>query len=167
MLLSIALLALMVSPQTPDPTLPPAKAHVKATAVGLGVQVYRCAAPSDAPANFSWTLVGPEATLFNPVTHQAVGTHSAGPTWTWNDGSEITGKMVQQRASDVAGSVPWLLLETHSTGAASGVLAGVTLVRRSDTQAGSAPATGCDAQHQDNMLRVPYQATYTFYTTIE
>lgn len=167
MLLSIALLALMVSPQTPDPTLPPAKAHVKATAVGLGVQVYRCAAPADAPTNFRWTLVAPEATLFDPTTHQAVGTHSAGPTWTWSDGSEIAGKVVQQRASDVTGSVPWLLLETHSTGAASGNLAGVTLVRRSDTQAGAAPAKGCDAVHQDNMLRVPYQATYTFYTTSE
>jgi hypothetical protein len=163
----LALLAFIVSPQTPDPTLPPAKAHVKTTAVGLGVQVYRCTAPVDAPANFKWTYLAPEATLFDPTTHQPVGTHSAGPTWTWNDGSAIEGKVVQTRPSDVAGSVPWLLLETHSTGAASGELAGVTLVRRSDTQAGAAPSTGCDAAHQDNMLRVPYQATYTFYTTTE
>lgn len=165
MLLSIALLALIVSPQTPDPTLPPANAHVKTTAVGLGVQVYRCTAPADEPANFKWTHVAPEATLFDPTTHQPVGTHSAGPTWTWNDGSAVVGKVVQTRPSDVAGSVPWLLLEAHSTGAISGELAGVTLVRRSDTQAGAAPAAGCDAAHQDNMLRVPYQATYTFYTT--
>jgi hypothetical protein len=165
MLLSFALLSLTLSLQMPDPTLPPANAHQKAVAVGLGVQVYRCAAPPDTPAKFSWTLVAPQATLFDPATHQAVGTHSAGPTWTWNDGSEITGKSMQQRASDVVGSVPWLLLETHSTGAANGMLAGVNLVRRSDTQAGAAPATGCDAQHQDNLLRVPYQATYTFYTT--
>lgn len=165
MLLSIALIALTVSPQTQDPTLPPANAREKATVVGLGVQVYRCTAPPDSPANFHWTLVAPEATLFDPATHQTVGTHSAGPTWTWKDGSEITGKIMQQTASAVAGSVPWLLLETHSTGAAIGELAGVTLVRRSDTQAGAAPPTGCDAVHQDNMLRVPYQATYTFYTT--
>ena len=167
MLLSIALLALMVSPQTSDPTLPPTNAHAKATVVGLGVQVYQCAAPADTPATFQWTLVAPEATLFDSVTHQTVGTHSAGPTWTWSDGSEIAGKVAQQRASDVSGSVPWLLLETHSTGTASGMLTGVTLVRRSDTQAGAAPATGCDAVHQGNMLRVPYQATYTFYTTSE
>ena len=75
--------------------------------------------------------------------------------------------MVQTHPSDVAESIPWLLLQTHSTGAPSGELMGVTLVRRSDTQAGAAPATGCDAAHQDNMLRVPYQATYTFYTTNE
>ena len=167
MLLSIALLALIVSPQTLDPTLPPANAHVKATVIGLGVQVYRCAAPADTPANFHWTLVTPEATLFDSATHQTVGTHSAGPTWTWSDGSEITGKVLQQKTSDVAGNVPWLLLETHSTGMASGMLTGVVLVRQSDTQAGAAPATGCDAVHQNNMLRVPYQATYTFYTASE
>ncbi len=61
-------------------------------------------------------------------------------------------------------NVPWLLLETHSTGTASGMLADVTLVRRSDTQAG-VPPMACDAEHQNNEVRVPYQATYTFYTT--
>ena len=167
MLLSIALLALVVSSQTPDPTLPPPNAHLKITAVGLGVQVYRCSAPADAPTKFQWTYLAPEATLFDPTTHKPVGTHSAGPTWTWSDGSAIEGKELQTHPSDVAESVPWLLLQTHSTGAASGELVEVTLVRRSDTQAGAAPATGCDAAHQDNMLRVPYQATYTFYTTNE
>jgi hypothetical protein len=171
MLLSIkmlALLALIVSPQTPDPTLPPANAHVKTTAVGLGVQVYRCAAqPGAQPGSFQWTFVEPQATLFDPTTHQPVGSHSAGPTWTWNDGSEITGKVVQKKAAYDPANVPWLLLETHPTNATTGVLAGVTLVRRSDTQAGAAPATDCDAVHQNTVVRVPYQATYTFYTTSE
>jgi hypothetical protein len=45
------------------------------------------------------------------------------------------------------------------------MLTGVTYVRRSDTQAGAAPANGCDAQSQENHVRVPYQATYTFYTS--
>jgi hypothetical protein len=166
MLLSIALIALF-APQSPDPTLPPANAHVIATAVGLGVQIYRCAAPSDAPTNFQWTYEAPEATLFDPSTHQPVGTHGVGPKWTWKDGSEVSGKVVQKRTSEVPGSVPWLLLETHSTSIASGELTEVTLVRRSDTQAGAAPATGCDAIHQNTVLRVPYQATYTFYTTSE
>ena len=175
MLLSIALLGLMGLVQTPtspqtaasptaDVTLPPANARVKATVVGLGVQVYQCSAKE---GGYVWTLQMPEATLFDPATHQPVGTHGAGPTWTWMDGSAVTGKVLQTRASEVAGSVPWLLLETHSTGAASGELADVTRVRRSETQAGAAPATGCDAMHQNIVLRVPYQATYTFYTTSE
>jgi len=161
MLLSLALLALIASPQTPDPTLPPAEAHVKATAVGLGVQVYRCA-PQD--GTFQWTLDGPVATLFDPATHQPVGTHSTGPTWTWNDGSSITGKVLQKRAASDPANLPWLLLETTSASTTTGMLSDVTLVRRSDTQAG-VPPMACDSVHQDNMVRVPYQATYTFYTT--
>jgi hypothetical protein len=164
MLFSLALLALIGLPQTPDPTLPPSTAHVKATAVGLGVQVYQCSAQGSA---FAWTFEEPQATLFDPSTHQPVGTHGAGPTWTWSDGSSVTGKVLQKRDADAATSVPWLLVQVHSAGAASGELTGVTLVRRSDTQAGAAPATGCDAAHQNIVIRVPYQATYTFYTTSE
>lgn len=161
MFLSLALFAFIASPQTADPTLPPANAHVKATVVGLGVQVYQCT-PQD--GGYQWTLQMPEATLFDPATHQAVGTHSTGPAWTWNDGSAITGKLLQKRPSDNPANIPWLLVETHSTGAATGMLADVTLVRRSDTQAG-VPPSDCDAVHQNNIVRVPYQATYTFYTT--
>ena len=161
MLLSLALLALIASPQTPDPTLPPADAHIKATAVGLGVQVYKCA-PQD--GNFQWTLEEPVATLFDPATHQPVGTHSVGPTWTWNDGSSITGKVLQKRAASDPANVPWLLLETHSADTTAGMLSDVTLVRRSDTQAGVPPMV-CDSVHQNNEVRVPYKATYTFYTT--
>lgn len=161
MFLSLLLFALIASPQTADPTLPPANAHVKTTVVGLGVQVYQCT-PQD--GRYQWTLQMPEATLFDPATHQAVGTHSTGPAWTWNDGSAITGKLLQKRPSDNPANIPWLLVETHSTGTATGMLADVTLVRRSDTQAG-VPPSGCDAVHQNNIVRVPYQATYTFYTT--
>ncbi len=161
MLLSLALFALLASPQTPDPTLPPPSAHVKTTVVGLGVQVYECMPQG---GGYQWTLEMPEATLFDPATHQAVGTHSTGPAWTWNDGSAITGKVLQTRPSDNPANIPWLLVETHSTGTATGMLADITLVRRSDTQAG-VPPTACDAVHQNNIVRVPYQATYSFYTT--
>jgi hypothetical protein len=165
MLLSFILLTLLASPQTPDPTLPPASAHVKTTAVGLGVQVYLCAPQKDGPSgSYQWTLEMPVATLFDPATHQPVGTHSQGPTWTWSDGSSIAGKAIQKRASSDPANIPWLLVETHSTGTATGMLSDVTLVRRSDTQAG-APTMTCDAVHQNNEVRVPYQATYTFYTT--
>ena len=165
MLLSFVLLALTGMPQTvADVTLPPANAHIKITAVGLGVQVYGCLPqPGVTPVKYAWTLQMPEATLFDPATHQPVGTHAVGPTWTWNDGSEITGKVVQTQPAKDAVNIPSVLVETHSTGAA-GVLSDVTLVRRSDTQAG-VPTTECDAVHQNNIARVPYQATYTFYTT--
>jgi hypothetical protein len=164
MILSFALLALLSLPQATDATQPPASAHLRLTAVGLGVQVYRCKAASATDATLQWTLEGPEATLFDPTTKQAVGTHSTGPTWTWNDGSAITGKVLQKQPSPDAASIPWLLLETQASGTATGALTGITFVRRSDTQAGAAPAKGCNAANQDNLVRVPYQATYTFYS---
>jgi hypothetical protein len=161
MLRSFAILAIFGLFQFTDPTLPPADAHVKATAVGLGVQVYKCA-PQDGV--YQWILEMPVAKLFDPTTHQALGTHSLGPTWTWNDGSSITGKVVQKQASTDPANVPWLLVATHPDGTTTGLLTDVTLVRRSDTQAG-VPTMACDAEHQNNEVRVPYQATYTFYTT--
>jgi Protein of unknown function (DUF3455) len=167
MLLSLALLALITSPQTPDPTLPPADAHVQNAVVGRGVQIYRCTAKFGGltSGSFEWAFEAPDATLLDPSTHQPVGTHSAGPTWTWNDGSSITGTVLQTQPSSDPANIPWLLITTQSIGAAAGELADVTLVRRSDTQAGIAPKTGCDMGHLHSIVRVPYQATYTFYTT--
>jgi hypothetical protein len=158
---SFAVFALIGLLQAADPTLPRADAHVKFTAVGLGVQVYKCA-PQD--GGFQWALEMPVATLFDPASHQALGTHSVGPTWTWNDGSSITGNVIEKLPSSDPANVPWLLVETHSASTTVGALTDVTLVRRSDTQAG-VPTMACDAEHQNNEVRVPYQATYTFYTT--
>ncbi|MGA8939687.1 MAG: DUF3455 domain-containing protein [Acidobacteriaceae bacterium] len=160
-LILLPLLPLLPLQQPTDATLPPTGARVKVITVGLGVQVYKC---SPQNATYQWTLQMPVATLFNPETHQAVGTHSKGPTWTWNDGSAITGNVIQKQPSHDPANVAWLLVASHSTGAPAGMLSDVTLVRRSDTQAG-VPTMGCDAVHQNNLVRVPYKATYTFYTT--
>ena len=160
--LAYPLMLLAQMPQPTDATLPPPGASVVATAEGRGVQIYRCAAQSGA---LQWTLEAPEATLFQPGTDQQLGTHSAGPTWTWADGSSITGKVLAKQPSPLPGAVPWLLVQTQPTGSASGRLSAVSLVRRSDTQAGAAPQTACDAAQAGSTLRVPYKATYTFYTT--
>jgi hypothetical protein len=161
MLLPLILFAGLYPPQTTDVTLPPANAHVRYMALGRGVQIYKCLAASD---GFGWVYQAPEADLIDAKTHEPVATHGAGPTWTWKDGSSIIGKVVQKRVSDDPANIPWLLLETHSSGSAVGALSQIRLVRRSETQAGVAPATGCDAQHRDEVLRVPYAATYTFYS---
>jgi hypothetical protein len=162
MLRSITLLALAAFlPQTPDVTQPPAAAHVRFVADGRGVQVYACTVKDNA---FAWIFQEPQADLFDPKTHQPVGTHTAGPTWTWNDGSAITGKVLQTKPSSDPAAIPWLLLETHSPGT-PGALADIAYVRRSDTQAGAAPTSACDAEHNGNTAKVPYKATYTFYST--
>jgi hypothetical protein len=161
MLLPLALLAILTAPQTPDATQPPASVHVRYTAEAQGVQIYHCAAQA---GTFLWVFDAPEATLFDRVSHQPIGHHSAGPTWTWSDGSAIIGKVLQKQPSPDSAAIPWLLLETNDSGDKTGALTGISFVRRSNTQAGAAPVTGCDAQHQNNVLRVPYQATYTFYS---
>jgi hypothetical protein len=165
---ALALLALLFAPQAPhtsDATQPPATAHLRYTAIGRGVQVYHCTAQQDTPPfTFQWTLEGPEAVLFDTTTKQQVATHTAGPVWTWNDGSAIAGTVLRQQPSPDPQAIPWLLLQARPAGDIHGALTGITLVRRSDTQAGAAPATGCDAQHYDIRLRVPYEATYTFYS---
>jgi hypothetical protein len=151
---------LLLLQKAPDPTLPPATAAVVYTAEGRGVQIYRC---TQQDASHTWVFQSPEATLFDPKTHQQLGTHGAGPTWTWKDGSAIAGKVLQKLPSPDPNSIPWLLLSTTPSGTATGALTSVTLVRRSDTHGGNPPATGCDAQHANAILRVPYTATYTFY----
>jgi hypothetical protein len=163
MLLPLVLFALTVAPQAADMTVPPSTVHVKMVAEGVGIQVYKCAADN---GKFAWVFVEPAATLTDTASHLQVGTHSAGPTWKWNDGSSVAGKVLQKQAAPEAANIPWLLLETHSTGEATGALANVTMVRRSNTQAGQAPADGCDAQNVDVVIRVPYTATYTFYEPV-
>ncbi|WP_263379953.1 DUF3455 domain-containing protein [Granulicella paludicola] len=159
MISALAVLALLSLPQTADSTTPPASVHARITTTGIGVQIYSC---KQSAAGFAWEFQEPQATLFDATTHQPVGTHAAGPTWTWSDGSVLTGKVVQKSPSPDVNSIPWLLLETTAAGK-NGALSRVTMVRRSETQAGAAPATGCDAQNVGVVIKVPYQATYTFY----
>jgi hypothetical protein len=156
---ALALMALLSLTQAADPTAPPASVHPTITATGIGVQIYNC---KQTNGSFAWDFQEPQATLFDPSTHQPVGTHAAGPTWTWSDGSVLTGKVLQKSPSPIADAIPWLLLQTTPSGP-TGALSKITMVRRSDTQAGSAPATGCDAQNVGVIIKVPYQATYTFY----
>jgi len=154
------LFALLLLQQTPDPTLPPAAATVVYAAEGRGAQIYRC---TQQDPSYAWVFQSPEANLFDLRTHRQIGTHGAGPTWTWNDGSAISGKVLQKLPSPDSNSIPWLLLSTTPSGTRAGALTSITLVRRSDTHGGNPPATGCDAQHASAILRVPYTATYTFY----
>ena len=155
----LAFILLAFAAHTPDRTLPPVTAHLAYTARGEGVQIYRCTRQD---ATYGWVFQSPEATLTDPATHQPLGTHGAGPTWIWSDGSSITGKVLEKSSPDPA-SIPSLLLATTPTGSTKGALTSITFVRRSETHGGNAPATGCDALHANTTLRVPYTATYAFY----
>ena len=153
--------AVQVARAQPDiePT-PPAGATVVREVQAGGAQVYACRAN---PAGvYQWTLVGPKAVLIGDDGSD-FGTHSAGPTWTAVDGSSIgaDGAHPLQKI-DRPQSVPALLLAVTSSHG-EGVLSGVRFVRRAQTQGGTAPAAGCDAEHANATAASRYSAVYTFY----
>jgi Protein of unknown function (DUF3455) len=123
-----------------------------------GDQVYTCKADG---AQFTWTLKAPDAQLFDK-DGKPFGKHFAGPSWEANDGSRVTGKAVANAPSPDADSIPWLLVNIVSH-EGSGVLSRATSIQRLNTKGGKASASGCDAPHVGQEVRVPYSADYLFY----
>ena len=142
-----------------DPTVPQPSQHAILTVTGKGVQIYTCQQSSTGP---QWVFQAPEASLFD-ATGAKVGVHGAGPSWRYFDGSTVKGEVVAKSASQEPTAIPWLLLKAVSDGD-SGLLAKAEFIRRSDTHGGIAPTTGCDAEHLSTVSRIPYTATYTFYS---
>jgi hypothetical protein len=142
-----------------NPTSPPPSQHPILTVTGKGVQIYTCQQSAAGP---QWVFQAPEATLID-ASGNSVGTHGDGPIWKSNDGSSVKGDLLQKSPSSEATSIPWLLLKAVSP-SGPGVMTRVEYIRRSDTHGGTAPTTGCGAQHLDTLARVPYTATYTFYS---
>jgi hypothetical protein len=142
----------------PQQLQPPANEELLLQVHAKGDQVYIC--KSDA-GQFAWTLKAPDAQLFDK-NGKPFGKHFAGPSWEANDGSRVIGKAVANSASPDANSIPWLLV-TILTHDGSGVLSRVTSVQRVNTKGGKAPASGCDASHVGQELRVAYSADYLFY----
>jgi hypothetical protein len=153
-----ALFPLSLSAQKVPPEIqPPAGEHLLFQVHAKGDQVYTC--KGDA-AQFAWTLNAPDAKLFNK-DGKPFGKHFAGPSWEANDGSRVTGKAVKNASVD-ADSIPWLLIKIISHDG-NGVLSPATSIQRLNTKGGKAPASGCDASHADQEVRVPYSADYLFY----
>ena len=139
---------------------PPANTPALYTTLGRGVQIYAC---TDQASGLAWSLKAPDAKLYDRKTGKQVATHSAGPRWTWTDGSTITGKLLEKTPSPDRGSVAWLLLAADHTGSPAGALADVAYIRRTETRGGNPPATGCNPAHAGATISIPYSATYSFY----
>jgi hypothetical protein len=156
---AIAVLPYSLSAQQVPPELqPPANEQLLLQVHAKGDQVYTC--KSDA-AQFTWTLKAPDAQLFDK-DGKPFGKHFAGPSWEASDGSRVTGKAAANAPSPDANSIPWLLVKVVSHDGA-GVLSPVTSIQRLNTKNGKAPASGCDASHVGQELRVPYSADYLFF----
>jgi hypothetical protein len=90
------------------------------------------------------------------------GKHFAGPSWEASDGSRAVGKAAANAPSPDANSIPWLLVKVVSH-EGHGVLTPVTSIQRINTKGGKASATGCDAGHAGQEVRVAYSADYLFF----
>jgi hypothetical protein len=144
--------------QIPRQLQPPANEQLLLQVHAKGDQIYAC--KSDA-AQFTWTLKAPDAQLFDQ-DGKSFGKHFAGPSWEANDGSRVTGKAVANAPSPDGDSIPWLLVNVINH-EGSGALSRATTIQRLNTKGGKAPATGCDASHLGQELRVPYSADYLFF----
>ncbi|HZC65272.1 MAG TPA: DUF3455 domain-containing protein [Candidatus Dormibacteraeota bacterium] len=159
-LCGVAVCAAVIAPVFAQNSVePPAEQKAMLTAKGDGVQIYVC---KDAAGGAQWTLVAPDAKLLD-ASGKVIGTHGAGPHWKSVDGSLVKGQVVAKNNAPGAGDVAWLLLKA-SGHEGDGVMSKVEYIRRTETHGGAAPAAGCDAQHLNVEVRVPYTATYTFYS---
>jgi hypothetical protein len=144
--------------EIPQQLRPPADEQLLLLVHAKGDQVYVCGSQA---AQFSWTLKGPDAQLFDN-NGKPFGKHFVGPAWEAKDGSRVIGKAVANSPSPEADSIPWLLV-TIVSHEGSGVLSRVTTIQRVNTKGGKAPESGCDASHATEEVRVSYSADYRFY----
>jgi len=145
--------------EVPQQLRQPANEQLLLRAHAKGDQVYIC--KGDA-GQFAWTLKAPDAQLFDK-DGKPFGKHFAGPSWEATDGSLVRGKAIVNVPSPDADSIPWLLVNVvgHE---GSGVLSPATTIQRLNTKGGKAPASGCDASHAGQEVRVAYSADYVFYS---
>ena len=157
--LRFAVCGVAISPAlAQDSTQPPTGQQVVLTVKGDGVQIYVCKQMDGAA---KWVFQAPEAKLLD-ATGKEVGSHGAGPFWKSVDGSLVKGQVVGKSDAPAAGDIAWLLLKA-SAHEGDGVFSKVEYIRRLETHGGVAPAGGCDAEHVNATVRVPYTATYAFY----
>ena len=146
--------------QTPANLQPPANEQAVLTLQGRGAQVYSC---QQVGSTFQWVFQAPVARLFD-ASGVEVGTHADGPSWTYQDSSTIQGLLLAKTPAPAATDIPWLLLRAVKP-LRTGILTTVEYIGRTNTQGGAAPAAGCDPIHKGDLARVPYTATYTFYSS--
>jgi len=142
----------------PEEIRVPNDAKIVLSVHAKGDQIYQCTLES---GNYTWQLQAPDAELFDGQGHE-VGKHVAGPTWRYQDGSEVRGRLLSKIDLTPDSAISWLLLEAveHK---GKGVLADVDFINRIDTQSGLPPVSGCNGNHLGSEKRVAYTAAYVFY----
>ena len=75
----------------------------------------------------------------------------------------VAGTVSATRPSKDKGAIPWLLL-TGTSEPQPGLFASVSSIQRVDTHGGVTGQTACDPATFGATLKVPYTATYRFYS---
>ena len=148
-------------PEAPEALRPPADQVLALEVLATGVQIYECAASQDQPTRFEWVFKAPEAELFDRAG-QKVGKHYAGPTWESTDGSAVVGELKARDAGPDPSAIPWLLLSAKSN-SGTGVFSQIKSIQRLQTVEGKPPSAPCGRDNAQQVVRVPYKATYYFY----
>ncbi len=125
-----------------------------------GTQTFECAAKKTKPDELEWDYVAPAAQLRDGQA-QPAGTYGAGPTWTAQDGSALTGKIRERRPTE--GGPPVLVFDVKPAGPA-GVLATVSSIARMHMHGGTLPNAACKPSELGQKRSVPYTASYYFYS---
>ena len=124
---------------------------------GKGVQVFRC--ERQAGGDWAWVFRLPEADLADD-SGKVVARHGANFSFEHVDGSRLVGSVAAYDEAPSAGNLRWLLMTTRPFG--QGVLSGVSHVQRVNTNGGMPPPR-CEANQQNQLLRVPFSADFVFY----
>lgn len=142
-----------------------------------GTQNYICLPAGE---GFTWTFLGPQATLFGHNGEQVM-THFLSPnpaeagtpraTWQHSRDSSTVWAIAIQSSTDAdyvqPGAIPWLLLRIVGWQYGPGWgdrLAKAGYIQRVNTAGGVAPAEGCSAPGDlGKRALVPYTTDYVFY----
>lgn len=122
-----------------------------------GEQIFQC---SRDMKGWFWRFETPNAYLFDPATNQALAKHGYRFSFTHNDGSTIYTRIIRVGEND-GKNIPEALFSVieHKN---NGRLGNVRYVLRTKTSGGM-PTRSCTEARKDQWLKVPFEATYTFY----
>lgn len=145
----------------PDPVKVPTGHVVAMETVGAGDITYECRVKANAPGQFEWFFVGPDAKLMDRGGKQ-IGRYFGPPaTWENNDGSKVTATQVAVApAGD--GNIPLQLVKANPA-MGMGAMQGVAYIQRVATKGGTAPMMACGAGNVGAKQVVKYQADYIFW----
>jgi len=164
LLLGVAALAsgqTISPPDVPEKIKAPAGEQVVLSAHASGSQIYVCQAAADGKA--AWSLKAPDAEL-QDSQGAVIGHHSAGPSWKYKDGSEITGKATARVNAPDSASIQWLLVNVIQHSGKKGLFSHVTSVQRINTKGGMPPPDAdCNTAKVSTEVKSPYSADYYFY----